>query len=126
MLEDTLPDELMSGGTGWGEQIGGNKPPAQGPGPGNQQHPPLMNGGDDSLNHNSMQKIQLQQQIAYCKNPMGQMSLGSKSPNLQAQSNPPNNNMVNNLGVNMPNSMSMPPNNGTPHQQMSAMQGKKF
>lgn len=42
-LEDCLPDELVS--TGWEEVLGGNKPPAQGPGPGQQQ----MNGGDENV-----------------------------------------------------------------------------
>lgn len=43
-LEDCLPDELVS--TGWEEVLGGNKPPAQGPGPGGL--PQQMNGGDDN------------------------------------------------------------------------------
>lgn len=63
VLEDNLPDELVSTNSNWADQLGGgpgggpgpvlgvnvvggpNKPPAQGPGPGG----PQMNGtGDDS------------------------------------------------------------------------------
>lgn len=43
-LENDLPDELMGTNTAWGEQMGGNKPPAQGPGPGGQIN------GEDNVN----------------------------------------------------------------------------
>jgi hypothetical protein len=43
-LENDLPDELIGTNTAWGEQLGGNKPPAQGPGPGGQIN------GDDNVN----------------------------------------------------------------------------
>lgn len=56
-LEDNLPDELVSSGNNWGEQLGGNKPPAQGPGPGNQH----INGEDPNV-PNAMLQRQLQQQ----------------------------------------------------------------
>lgn len=56
-LEDNLPDELVSSGNSWGEPLGGNKPPAQGPGPGNQQ----INGEDPGLSNAVLQR-QLQQQ----------------------------------------------------------------
>lgn len=56
-LEDNLPDELVSSGSNWGEQLGGNKPPAQGPGPGNQH----MNGEDPNVPNAVLQR-QLQQQ----------------------------------------------------------------
>jgi hypothetical protein len=64
LLENTLPDELMAGGTSWGEQMGGNKPPAQGPGPGQQPgpqqlHQKQMNGEDVS---SIQQQIMMQQQ----------------------------------------------------------------
>lgn len=54
-MEDNLPDELVSSG-GWGDQLGGNKPPAQGPGPGNQ-----LNGEDPGVPNVALQR-QLQQQ----------------------------------------------------------------
>lgn len=58
-LEDNLPDELVSSGNSWGEPLGGNKPPAQGPGPGNQQ----INGEDPNLSSAVLQRqFQLQQQ----------------------------------------------------------------
>lgn len=48
-LEDCLPDELVS--TGWEEVLGGNKPPAQGPGPGGlPQQQQQMNGDDNGGN----------------------------------------------------------------------------
>lgn len=58
LLENTLPDELMSGGTSWGEQMAGNKPPAQGPGPGPQQQISQMNGEEVS----NIQQIRMQHQ----------------------------------------------------------------
>lgn len=42
-LENDLPDELMGTNTAWGEQMGGNKPPAQGPGPGGQNGEDMAN-----------------------------------------------------------------------------------
>lgn len=42
-LEDNLPDELVSGGSNWADNLGGNKP--TGP-PGNNQQ--QMNGEDPS------------------------------------------------------------------------------
>lgn len=56
-LEDNLPDELVSSGNNWGEQLGGNKPPAQGPGPGSQH----LNGEDPGVPNIALQR-QLQQQ----------------------------------------------------------------
>lgn len=53
-LEDNLPDELVST-SNWGDQISGNKPPAQGPGPGNQ-----INGDDPGVPSVTLQR-QLQQ-----------------------------------------------------------------
>lgn len=47
-LEDCLPDELVS--TGWEEVLGGNKPPAQGPGPGGLPQQQQMNGDDNGGN----------------------------------------------------------------------------
>lgn len=54
-LEDNLPDELVSSGNSWGEQLGGNKPPAQGPGPGMP-----LNGEDPNIPN-----VQLQRQIQH-------------------------------------------------------------
>lgn len=54
-LEDNLPDELVSSGNNWGEQLGGNKPPAQGPGPGGMP----LNGKDPGVPN-----VQLQRQLA--------------------------------------------------------------
>lgn len=56
-LEDNLPDELVSSGNNWGEQMGGNKPPAQGPGPGNQH----INGEDPNAMQRQLQQQQLHQ-----------------------------------------------------------------
>lgn len=48
-LEECLPEELLSGTGGvWEEALGGNKPPAQGPGPGGMQQ--QMNGDDNGGN----------------------------------------------------------------------------
>lgn len=52
-LEDNLPDELVSSVNSWGEQLGGNKPPAQGPGPGGP-----LNGDDSSAQMRQMQQMQ--------------------------------------------------------------------
>lgn len=57
-LEDNLPDELVSTNN-WSEQLGGNKPPAQGPGPGGNQH---INGEDQSVLQQRLQQ-QMQMQI---------------------------------------------------------------
>lgn len=74
-LEDCLPDELVS--AGWEEVLGGNKPPAQGPGPGGMQQQgggggPQMNGGDDNGGNVvvvppnvTMQRAMQQQQMAH-------------------------------------------------------------
>lgn len=53
-----MPDELVSSGNNWGEQLGGNKPPAQGPGPGNQH---LSNGEDPNVLQRQLQQQQLHQ-----------------------------------------------------------------
>uniref|UniRef100_A0A1B0DMU5 Uncharacterized protein n=2 Tax=Phlebotomus papatasi TaxID=29031 RepID=A0A1B0DMU5_PHLPP len=133
-LEDHLPDELVSSGTNWGDQLAGNKPPAQGPGPGGA---PQMNGEDSGVvppNANiAMQRLHQQQLAQHLmqqgnKNIIGNVAaigigpLGSKSPNLQS---PPNAqaSMSNNLGVGtMGNSMVMSiASNGNP-QPMSSLQ----
>ncbi|XP_059616198.1 protein cbp-1-like [Phlebotomus argentipes] len=132
-LEDHLPDELVSSGTNWGDQMASNKPPAQGPGPGG---PPQMNGEDSGVVPPSaniaMQRLH-QQQLTHLmqqgkQNMIGGVAaigigpLGSKSPNLQS---PPNAqaSMSNNLGVGtMGNSMVMSiASNGAP-QPMSSLQ----
>lgn len=65
-LEDCLPDELV--GPGWEEVLGGNKPPAQGPGPGGLQQQ-QMNGDDNGGNvvvvppNVTMQRSMQQQQM---------------------------------------------------------------
>lgn len=62
----------MSSGNSWGEQLGGNKPPAQGPGPGG----PGLNGDDSGVGgggggvpNNALQRqLQLQhmmQQVSF-------------------------------------------------------------
>lgn len=58
-LEDNLPDELVSSNN-WGEQLGGNKPPAQGPGPGNQ-----INGEDPGVPNLALQRQLQQQQLQH-------------------------------------------------------------
>lgn len=47
----------MSSGSNWGEQLGGNKPPAQGPGPGNQH----LNGEDPNVPNVLQRQLQQQQ-----------------------------------------------------------------
>ena len=61
-LEEHLPDDLLSGvgNNQWmDQQMGGNKPPAQGPGPGPQQQMQhnQLNGGDDSNVVNSVRTL---------------------------------------------------------------------
>ena len=61
-LEKDLPDELMSTSS-WGDQPGGgmsSKPPAQGPGPGNQSQ---MNGDDNAVLQRQMISQHLLQQV---------------------------------------------------------------
>lgn len=109
-LEDNLPDELMAGGNSWSDQMLGNKPPAQGPGPGQ------MNGEDPNVVSNVAMRIQ-QQQLAHLMqtknnqmlggvNALGLGQMGNKSPNLQS---PPNvqSSMPNNIGSINVHSMSM-------------------
>lgn len=131
LLETELPDELMQGGSSsWDQQMVSNKPPAQGPGPGQQQmYSNQLNGSDDAISSNvnlqRQQQQQQQHQLAHLlqqvksKGPMnphmGQIS--NKSPNLQGN----NATVMNNLGVvSMP--MSMAPNNNGTNNAM-AMQG---
>ena len=47
----------MSSGNSWGEQLGGNKPPAQGPGPGGP-----LNGEDPGVPNIALQRQMHQQQ----------------------------------------------------------------
>lgn len=118
-----------------------NKPPAQGPGPGqqqNQMYNSQLNGGDDSISNVNLQRQQQaqqqqqqqQHQLAHllqqvkAKNAMNNPHMGqlsNKSPNLQGGG--PNATVMNNLGgvVSMPMSMA-PNNNGTNNNAM--MQGK--
>uniref|UniRef100_A0A1A9W3Z8 histone acetyltransferase n=1 Tax=Glossina brevipalpis TaxID=37001 RepID=A0A1A9W3Z8_9MUSC len=159
LLEENLPDELVLTNSTWGDQMnsgsgsgagnggsapnhglsvnvvgGPNKPPAQGPGPGNA---PQMNGSTDDVSgatgagstslrqmqHHHLQHL-LQQQgnknPGMVGNPMGgggMNQLGSKSPNLQS---PNAGGMQVNVGG-MVNSMPMSiSNNGT---QMNSMPG---
>lgn len=59
-LEDNLPDELVSSGTSWADQFTPNKPPAQGPGPGN------LNGEDPGVSSVVLQRqLQQQQQLQH-------------------------------------------------------------
>lgn len=75
LLETELPDELMQGGSSsWEQQMVTNKPPAQGPGPGQQQqmYNAQMNGGEEAIVPASVLQRQ-QQQVNelfkyYCKN----------------------------------------------------------
>lgn len=64
LLETELPDELMQGGSSsWEQQMVTNKPPAQGPGPGQQQmYNAQMNGGEESIVPASVLQRQPQQQ----------------------------------------------------------------
>lgn len=57
----------MSGGTGWGDVMGGNKPPAQGPGPGQM----LMKNGDDGPFNNMpmfMSQVQMLKEVSSIDN----------------------------------------------------------
>lgn len=123
-----MPDELVSSGNSWGEQLGGNKPPAQGPGPGGP-----INGEDPGVPNIALQRQLQQQQLQHLmqqgnKNAMvgnisglGMGQLGSKSPNLQSSLNAQSSMANNHSGVGM-NSMQMSiANNGT--QSMGTMQG---
>lgn len=131
-LEDNLPDELVSGGPSW-EQMCGNKPPAQGPGPGNNHQ--QMNGNDDTgLNNAQIQRqMQHQQQLSHHLmvsqgNKIGNVNalMGggqvSKSPNLQSQqqqSNVQSNNIggiVHSMGMSIANNGNTLP--------MNSMQGE--
>ena len=130
----------------WEEVLGGNKPPAQGPGPGGMPQQ-QMNGGDDNgggpvgnvvvvppnvTMQRSMQQQQ-QQMVAHHllqqgnKNQMVQMGMGgNKSPNLQAGNATQSSSLANSLGGGpMGNSMVMSiASNGNQQQPMSSMQGK--
>lgn len=132
LLETELPDELMQGGpSSWEQQMVTNKPPAQGPGPGQQQNYSTQMNGDDSIvsnvNFQRHQQQQQQHQLAHLLqqvksknslNPnMGQLS--NKSPNLGQGG--PNAVMNNNLGV---VSMSLTPNNNGTNNNTMSMQGK--
>lgn len=132
LLETELPDELMAGGSSsWEQQMVTNKPPAQGPGPGQQMYSQQMNGGEDTIvtSNVNLQRQQQQQQLAHLlqqnKNSMvgnAQMSqLTNKSPNLQGA---PNATVMNNMGVNMNNAMSMAPNNNGTNAMPMQQQGK--
>lgn len=78
-LEKDLPDELISSNS-WGDQPGGgmsSKPPAQGPGPGNQSQ---INGDDSAvlqrqmqINHHLMQQVHIFQ-IIFIGNMIGNSS----------------------------------------------------
>lgn len=128
LLETELPDELMAGGpSSWEQQMVTNKPPAQGPGPGQIYSNAQMNGGDEAIvppNVASLQRQQQQQQhLAHLlqqgqKNPM----VGNPHLNQLTNKSGPNVTAVmNNLGVsNMTMSMA-PNNNGT---NAMTMQGK--
>lgn len=52
-LENDLPDELISSPWGLADNIGANKPPAQGPGPGGIQN------GIDNTDANSLRQMHL-------------------------------------------------------------------
>lgn len=125
LLETELPDELMAGGpSSWEQNMVTNKPPAQGPGPG-QMYSSQMNGGDEAIvppNVATLQRQQQhQQQLAHLlqqgqKNPM----VGHLNQLSNKSQGGPNATVMNNLGVSMP--MSMAPNNGTNN--AMSMQGK--
>lgn len=67
-LENDLPDELMGTGS-WGDQLGSNKPPAQGPGPGAQLNGEDLNviGGNAAIMQRQpvhlAHQIHMQQQV---------------------------------------------------------------
>lgn len=69
-LEDNLPDELVSSGNNWGEQLGGNKPPAQGPGPGGMP----LNGEDPGVPNVQLQRQMAQQHQQQLQHLMQQVS----------------------------------------------------
>lgn len=61
-LENDLPDELISSPWGLSDNIGANKPPAQGPGPGGLQN------GIDNADANSLRQMHLNhllQQVSF-------------------------------------------------------------
>ena len=132
LLETELPDELMAGGgpSSWEQQMATNKPPAQGPGPGQMYTNSQMNGGDDTMVPNvaTLQRQQQhQQQLAHLlqqgqKNPMVTPHL-SQLTNKSPIQGGPNATVMNNLGVSMP--MSMAPNNNGTNNAMS-MQGGEY
>lgn len=133
LLETELPDELMQGGpSSWEQQMVTNKPPAQGPGPGQQQNYSTQMNGDDSIVSNvnfqrHQQQQQQQHQLAHLlqqvksKNSLnpGMGQLSNKSPNLGQGG--PNATVMNNLGV---VSMSLTSNNNGTNNNTMSMQGK--
>lgn len=66
-LENDLPDELIS--SGWGnlanEHMAGNKPPAQGPGPGAMHNGVDTQDGSQALRQMQINHHLLQQQVRY-------------------------------------------------------------
>lgn len=72
-LEDNLPDELVSSGNNWGEQLGGNKPPAQGPGPGGMP----LNGEDPGVPNVQLQRQMAQQHQQQIQHLMQQVSVAT-------------------------------------------------
>ena len=134
LLETELPDELMAGGpSSWEQQmVTNNKPPAQGPGPGQIYQTSQMNGGDEAIVPTNVATLQRQQQhqqqLAHLlqqgqKNPMnvGNPHLNQLTNKNPIQGGPNVTAVMNNLGVsNM--TMSMAPNNGTNN--AMTMQGK--
>lgn len=128
LLETELPDELMAGGpSSWEQQMVTNKPPAQGPGPGQIYNTTQMNGGDDAIVPPSvLQRQQHQQQLAHLlqqgqKNPMvGNPHLNQLTN--KSQGGPNVTAVMNNLAGVGNMTMSMAPNNGTNN--AMTMQGK--
>lgn len=121
LLETELPDELMAGGpSSWEQQMVTNKPPAQGPGPGQIYNATQMNGGDDAIvppNVGNLQRSQHQPHLAHLlqpgqKNPMvGNPHLNQLTNKSPIQGGPNVTAVMNNLGGVSNMTMSMAPNN---------------
>ncbi|XP_063706761.1 CREB-binding protein isoform X2 [Culicoides brevitarsis] len=109
-LENDLPDELMGTGTAWGEQLGGNKPPAQGPGPGGQIN------GEDNVNALAGNSVLQRQMVHSQLNHPSHMLTQTKKQIIMAQDAK---NPGNPQGVNIQSSLGIVPPNNVVVQSMS-------
>lgn len=133
VLENDLPDELISSSS-WGlpgDGMNNAKPPAQGPGPGGMQN------GIENTDSNNLRQMQISHMLQQSNKGLSNAllaggQLGSKSPNLQsppnvsvAKSGPVDQMNLGSLASNISNNSGLQSvaNNGSSAQVMSSIQG---